>query len=60
MQALSIAGGANKFAALNDILVLRRVEDRQEAIEFDYSEVVRGRKLDQNIVLKSGDVVVVP
>ena len=60
MQALSMAGGTTPFAALNDIIILRRNEFGQEALEFRYSDVERGRNLDQNIRLKSGDVVVVP
>lgn len=60
MQALSMAGGATPFAALNDIKILRRTGDEQLAIAFRYNDVVRGTKLGQNIILQSGDVVVVP
>lgn len=60
MQALSIAGGTATFAQLSDIKILRRNGDKQEAIPFRYAEVESGKRLDQNIVLKSGDVVVVP
>jgi polysaccharide export outer membrane protein len=61
MQALSMAGGTTPFAALNDIVVLRRDGNgSQRAIRFAYKDVERGRSLEQNIVLNSGDVVVVP
>lgn len=60
MQALSMAGGTTPFAALNDIIILRRNEFGQTALEFRYSDVARGRNLSQNIRLESGDVVVVP
>lgn len=60
MQALSMAGGANAFAALNDIKVLRRENGTQHAINFRYSDVESGKKLGQNIILHGGDVVVVP
>ena len=61
MQALSMAGGTTPFAALGDIVILRRLDDgRQQAIPFRYTEVVRGRNLQQNITLQAGDVVVVP
>jgi polysaccharide export outer membrane protein len=59
MQALSRAGGLTPFAAENDIVIIRREGGRQTALPFDYSAVKRGQKLDQNIILKSGDVVVV-
>lgn len=60
MQALSLAGGTSTFADLDDIKVLRRDGGSQQAIPFHYGEVERGRNLEQNIVLQSGDVVVVP
>lgn len=60
MQALSMAGGTTPFAALGDIVILRRSGGAQEAIRFDYSALVKGKNLQQNIELRSGDVVVVP
>lgn len=60
MQALSIAGGTTTFASLNKIIVLRRQDGKQVAIPFRYGDVESGEHLDQNIPLKSGDVVVVP
>jgi polysaccharide export outer membrane protein len=60
MQALSVAGGTTAFASTNDIFVLRREDGRQVALPFRLDEVVRGRNLQQNILLESGDVVVVP
>ena len=60
MQALSIAGGVTPFAAVNSIQVLRRVNGVQTAIPFKYSKVASGRSLRYNIILQSGDVVVVP
>jgi polysaccharide export outer membrane protein len=61
MQALSLAGGATPFANTNGIRILRRSStDHQTAIEFHYGDVEHGRKLGQNILLQSGDTVVVP
>jgi polysaccharide export outer membrane protein len=60
MQALSMAGGTTPFAALGDIVVLRRTAAGKQSIPFRYNDVVRGRRMDQNIDLQSGDVVVVP
>ncbi len=60
MQALSMAGGTTPFAALGDIMILRRTDAGQQALPFKYTEVVRGRNLQQNIMLQAGDVVVVP
>ena len=60
MQALSIAGGTAKFASLDDITILRRQNDKQKIYLFEYSAVEKGKNLSQNILLQSGDVVVVP
>lgn len=60
VQALSMAGGLNPFAAANSIKVLRRENGEEKAIPFKYGQVEDGRKLEQNIILQSGDVVVVP
>ncbi len=60
MQALSLAGGATPFADTNGIRVLHRDGPHQTSVRFRYSDVARGRNLDQNILLQSGDTVVVP
>jgi len=60
MQAITLAGGITPFGEEDDIIILRQLDDREIAIPFDYSEVKRGKNLDQNIVLHSGDVIVVP
>ena len=60
MQALSLAGGATPFADTNAIRILRRDGDHQTAIAFRYGDVQHGRRLQQNILLQSGDTVVVP
>lgn len=60
MQVLSMAGGLNPFAAPGRIIVLRNDGGKTEKIPFDYDEVSKGKALETNIVLKRGDVVVVP
>jgi len=60
MQALSLAGGATPYADVNGIKILRRDGTRQEAFPFRYDDVRRGKDLAQNILLRSGDTVVVP
>lgn len=60
MQALSLAGGMTTFSSPNDIFVLRRENGEQRTLPFRFDDVVRGRNLEQNVLLQSGDVVVVP
>lgn len=60
VQALSMAGGMTPYAAANKIRILRREGNKQTAIPFAYGEIEKGESLDQNILLRAGDVVVVP
>ena len=60
LQALSMAGGLTPFAAENDIKVVRKENGKDLVFPFRYSEVKKGINLEQNIILKGGDVVVVP
>lgn len=61
LQALSGAGGFTQYANTKKIYVLRQTENGQQVkIPFNYKEVIQGKKPEQNIILKSGDTIVVP
>jgi polysaccharide export outer membrane protein len=60
MQAISLAGGITPFASADRIRVLHRDGAKQNSIRFRYSEVAKGHNLSQNILLQSGDTVIVP
>jgi polysaccharide export outer membrane protein len=60
LQALNLAGGTTAFAQVNDIIVIRGTGTDQEVLRFGYDNVSRGRALEQNVQLESGDVVIVP
>jgi len=60
MQALAMAGGLNAYASSNNIKILRRVNGKIQSRSFEYDDVASGKALEQNIILQSGDVVVVP
>ncbi len=60
MQALSEAGGINEYAKKNKIYVLRNDNGREFQFPFDYSAVLKGQKMELNIPLEPGDVIVVP
>ena len=61
IQALSMAGGTTVFANAGGIFVLRRgAGGIQHAIPVHYADILKGKGLEQNIELQSGDVLVVP
>jgi polysaccharide export outer membrane protein len=60
MQILSMAGGLNPFASPGKIIILRYEMGESINYPFYYNEVKKGQNLEKNILLKRGDVVVVP
>ncbi len=60
VQALTLAGGTTPYASERSIQILRRQDGREVVYRFDFRDIERGRDLSQNIILQSGDVVVVP
>jgi polysaccharide biosynthesis/export protein len=61
LQAIALAGGFTPFASTNDIVVLRKSNEnnQQIAIPIRYKDIVSGRNLGNNILLKPGDTVVI-
>jgi polysaccharide export outer membrane protein len=60
LQALAEAGGITDYAKRKKIYILRIVNGRQVNLPFDYEAVVRGQKVNQNVMLLPGDTIVVP
>ena len=60
LQALSLAGGLKTFADEDSIIIIRGYGKDTTKILFDYSDVKKGKHLEQNILLDRGDVVLVP
>lgn len=60
MQALSSAGGFTQFANLKNVYVLRNENGKQVKYPFNYKEAIKGKRLDQDILLKPGDTIIVP
>ena len=60
VQALSVAGGMTPYASDNKIIILRRTGNKLTSIPFRYGDIEKGENLQQNIILQSGDVVLVP
>lgn len=59
LQALSIAGGFQDYAKESELTVVRTSGTQNFVFQFSYPDVIRGKKPEQNILLRSGDVVVV-
>ena len=59
LQAIALAGGLTEFADQKNIRVLRSEGGQTVTFKFNYKDVSRGKKLEQNILLRPGDTVVV-
>jgi len=60
LQALSNAGGFTPYANSKKICLLREENGKQQKLLFNYKDVIAGKRTEQNIVLKTGDTIVVP
>jgi polysaccharide export outer membrane protein len=60
LQALASAGGFTPFADMKRIRIVRTLNGKQIAYPFNYREVLKGEKSEQNIKLEPGDMIVVP
>jgi len=59
LQALAQAG-FTQFANTKGIYLLRNENGKQVKLPFNYKEVVKGNRPEQNIELRPGDTIVVP
>jgi len=60
MDAISSAGGFTPFAKRTKIYILRKENGKMTTIPFNYKEVLRNRRAEEDVVLKPGDRIVVP
>jgi polysaccharide export outer membrane protein len=60
MQALAMAGGLNPLAEQGIVKIFRGAPGGKKIFDFDYDDVANGKKMEQNIMLKRGDMIVVP
>ena len=56
LEALSKAGGFRDFANKKKIRILRGTQ----MLKFNWEEVIKGKKTEQNVLLENGDHIVVP
>jgi polysaccharide export outer membrane protein len=60
LEAIAMAGGFRDFASPSKITIIRVDEGKTKRIRFNYNKAVSAGSDEENVVLRSGDVVVVP
>jgi polysaccharide export outer membrane protein len=56
LEALTSTGGFREFANTKKITILRK----GKLLKFNYNDVVKGKNMEQNILLEPGDLINVP
>jgi polysaccharide export outer membrane protein len=59
LQVIAEAGGFLEHANKSDIAIVRTENGQERRFKFNYKEVVKGKKPEQNIRLRPGDTVLV-
>jgi polysaccharide export outer membrane protein len=59
LQAFALAGGFTEWAQKNEILVIRKIDDKDHMIRIDYRDIVRGKTPD-DIIIQANDTIIVP
>lgn len=60
LDALALAGGLTEFASRRKITILRPAGNTTERIRFDYDAAISRNVVASNLLVKAGDIVVVP
>jgi len=60
LQIIPMAGGFTDWAKQKKILIIRKEDGKDKRFTVDYKKAIKGDDPNSNIVLKSGDTIVVP
>jgi polysaccharide export outer membrane protein len=60
LQLIALAGGLLEWADSKNIVVIHTENGRPEYRKFNYNDVIKHKHVEQNVLLKSTDTVVVP
>ncbi len=60
MQALAMAGNFKEYANKREIVILSGSGEDTRRFVVDFEKIIKGENFNQNMLLKSGDLIVVP
>ena len=60
LQAFALAGGFTEWASKKEIILVRREKGKRIVITINYKDLAKGKNLDQNVLLKPDDTIIVP
>ncbi len=59
-EALALAGGPNRYADTDEVVIVRNVGGTVQRIPINYDDILSGKHPEQDIVILAGDSVRVP
>jgi polysaccharide biosynthesis/export protein len=60
LQAFALAGGFTEWASKKEIILLRKVNDKEIVIRINYKDIIKGKDFRQNVAIKADDTIIVP
>ena len=60
LQAFALAGGFTEWASKDEILLIRRESGQKKVYKIDYKDMARGKNLDQDLLIRADDTIIVP
>jgi polysaccharide export outer membrane protein len=60
LQVISMAGGFTEWANQKKILLIRREKGQESRMTINFKNIISGKDMKANIILKSGDTIIVP
>jgi polysaccharide biosynthesis/export protein len=60
LQLISLAGGFRDFASTDKVSIVRQENGKTVKLRFNYRDFLKGKNLNQNILVLPGDIIVVP
>jgi polysaccharide export outer membrane protein len=60
LQAFALAGGFTQWAAKDEIILIRKDGAKDRIYKINYKDIVKGRDVENNLVLQANDTIVVP
>jgi polysaccharide export outer membrane protein len=60
LQLIALAGGLQEYADSKNMVIVRTEAGRETRFKFNYKDVLKGKNVQQNIILKPGDTIIVP
>ncbi len=60
LQAFALAGGFTEWASKKEIILLRNVDGKEEALTINYKNILKGKDYSQNVKIQANDTIIVP